>query len=79
MSTKRILQESRILETISTGVVQRSWELAGWIRGKPVNRKLADIMAADYSNVDARNAVSQIYAKFYATRLSTLAELKKVL
>ena len=56
-------------EIVSTPVVTRSWELAGWIKGKPVNRKLADIMEGDYSSVDQRSAISRIYSKSYATRL----------
>lgn len=65
-------------EEIKTPVVRRSWELAGWIRGKPVNRKLAEIMSTDFSHLDARTAVDKIYNKSYATRLPKPSKLKGV-
>ena len=46
---------------ILTPVVQRSWEMSGWIKGKPYSFKLQHIMQKDFKDVKLENAISRIY------------------
>lgn len=55
-------------ETIRTSVVRRSWELAGWIKGKPYSRKLKDIMSKDFAHIDPEPAMERIYRNTRAVR-----------
>ena len=64
--TERV--DSSTGEIIRTGVVRRSWELSGWIKDKPVNDKLRDIMDKDFSQVDHDNAIDKVYNKSYRKR-----------
>jgi len=65
-------------EEILTSVVRRSWEMSGWIRGKPYSYKLQKIMEKDFKDVKLENAISRVYRRTWMKEEGPQPFLRKV-